>query len=116
MVYIPEHAYPAPALVVPPFPQVAAAPEPSPPTIGHDQDVNAGNAPLADEDVHMRGSQDSSHEDDPFISTQASQAGGANLVEVEDFADARPEPGPAIGPGEGGTAGEELTVEEVINL
>jgi hypothetical protein len=115
-VYIPEHAYPAPALVVPPSPKVAAAPEPSPPAIGDDQDVNVGNAPLADEDVHMRGSQDSSHEDDPFIGTQVSQTGGADLVEVEDFADARPELGPATGPGEGGTAGKDLTAEEVINL
>jgi hypothetical protein len=119
-VYIPEHAYTAPALVVPPPPQVAAAPEPTPPAIGGDEDVNIGDAPLPDEDVHMRGSQDSSHEEQPFIGTQASQAGGADMVALEDtegeFTDARPEPGPATGPREGGTAGEDLTAEEVIHL
>jgi len=119
-VYIPEHSYPAPALVVPPPPQVAAAPEPSPPAIGDDEDVNIADAPLPDEDVHMRGSQDSSHEDQPFVGTQASQAGGADTVVVEDtegeFTGARPGPGTATGPGEGGTAGKELTAEEVINL
>jgi hypothetical protein len=68
----------------------------------------------------MRGNQDYSHEDQPFIGTQALQVGGADLLVVEDtqgdFMDARPKPGPATGPGEGGTAGEDLTAEKVINL
>ena len=105
-VYIPEHAYPAPALYVPPSPQVAATPEPSSHTIreeeipardtaGSDErDVIEDNTAIGSqededmrgshEDEHMRGSQDATDEDHPYVDTQGSQAAGDTLLVVED--------------------------------
>jgi hypothetical protein len=55
-----------------------------------------------------------------YVDTQGSQATGDTLVVVEDsldnFAGARPEPMPMMGPGEVDTVGAGLVVEEVINL
>ena len=104
---------------------MASTPEPSRHTIG-DEDISsqvatgADDREVGDEDVHMRGNQDSLHEDQPFVATQASQAAGDIREVVKeilgDFTDARPQPGPATGPGEGGTAGADPAAEEVIHL
>ena len=87
-VWIPEHASPAPALIVPLSPQVVVTPEPSSHTIGKEEKhthvttgddkrgVNEDNTPIRNED----------------------------------------EPVPMMRPGEGGTVGADLAIEEVINL
>lgn len=86
-----------------------------------DMGVPRAEAPLDDEDVHMRGSQEGPEAEQPYLDTQASQAGGDTLfVDTEglyDFTDARPEPVPMVtSPAEGGTAGTAHDLEEVTNL
>lgn len=82
--------------------------------------VNQNNAPFGDEDVHMRGSQDATKLEQPYIDTQAFLAVGDTLLVETDglynFTDARPEPVSMVAiPSEGGTVGADLTIEEVIN-
>jgi hypothetical protein len=77
--YISEHVYPAPALVVLPSSQVAATPEPSLHTIREEERsacdtaeadksvVNEDNAPIGDGDERMRGSQNATDKEQPYI-------------------------------------------------
>ena len=80
VVNISEHALAPLALVVAPSPQVATTPKPSRDTAGVDERQDND-----DEDVHMQGSQESLHEDQPFVSTQALQAAGDIMEEVKDI-------------------------------
>ena len=90
-------------------------------TCNDERDVNQDNAPIGGEDVHMRGNQDATNLEQPYVDTQASRAAGDILLVdtngLNNFTGACSEPVPMLmRPSEGGTAGADLAVEEVINL
>ena len=119
--YIPEHAYPTFALNVAPSPKVVTTAEPkSSPTFVDNLD-NQDSAPIGDEDVHMRKSQDATKLEQSYVDVQAPSAAKDTLFldtnGLYNFTDARPEHLPLVtSPSEGGTTGADLAIEEVINL
>ena len=117
---------------MPPSSQGVVTAEPSSRTIGDEErstrdttgdderDVNEDNAPIGNGDGHMQGSQNGTNLEQPCVDTQACQGIGDTLLVdadgVSNFTGARPEPVSMMRPGEGGTIGADLAVEEVINL
>lgn len=82
--------------------------------------VNEDNAPIGNENGHMRGSQNVTNLEQPYVDTQASPwAGDTLLVDADglnNIANVRSEHVPMMRPSEGGIVGVDLAVEDVINL